>query len=628
MKLPSTNIEMNNILLAIAVIGFVALSSCNKAMEKDDLSKFDPGFVFADSTLVQLNLDNLYDNNLPLWGGQNTGSALSGVQTALSEEGSGTNVFMYGTMSFGTDEPKDFGVSLNTNNTQPSNNWGKIRQINRFLQSIDQSPLPQYTRNKFKAQALFFRAFRYWDLVRIYGGVPLVLIPLDGVGEAARQAALLPRNKTSECFDQMVKDLDSAMLYLPGKWPASTDWGRITRGAAAALKGRILLYYASPLFNPTDDQTRWQAAYNANLQAKQILDASGFGLNNNYKTMWFTEVNNPEAVMVTGYNNSTTDQGKKNNGWDKSCRPQYLSGNAANLPTWELVSSYPMKDGKPAGSSSKYPYYDSLFYKNRDPRFDATIAYNGCNWPLDGNANLRVWTYYETASKSTEANASGTGFYCRKAVSEGTFTYGDPQYSGTDWMEIRYAEVLLNLAESAVGVNKIAASDEGYTGITAVRKRAGIEAGSDNLYGLTAGMTRAQLFDAILNERKIEFAFEGKRFWDLYRWKRNTDLNGWYRNRLRIVLRTGSGIPTAAQLKDVANSNFRDVQNLDNMMSNYFTTIRNNNHDASNSTTKLDGQAINFQAQYYFFPIPLAAISNNPNLVQNNNWGGGFDPLQ
>jgi hypothetical protein len=455
-----------------------------------------------------------------------------------------------------------------------------------------------------------------------------VLAPLEGVGEAARDSALLPRNKTSECFAQMVSDLDYAIANLPGKW-GSTDWGKITKGAAAAFKGRVLLYYASPMFNPSDLTARWQAAYDANLQAKTILDANGYGLNTNYKTMWFTEVNNPEAVMVTSYNTSSGDQQKKNNGWDKSCRPQYLNGSGSNTPTWELVRSYPMKDGKmPGDATGSFVYYDTLFYKNRDPRFDATIAYNGCTWPLDGNANLRLWTYYETSTKSTEANASNTGFYCRKAVSEGTFTFGDPQYSGTDWMEIRYAEVLLNLAESAVGIGKLATSDEGYAGIIAVRKRAGITAGASNLYGLSAGMTRAQLFDAVLFERKIEFAFEGKRFWDLYRWKRMSDLQGWYRNRLRIVLRTGAGIPTAAQLKDPTSSSYRDVQNLDNMMANFFTTIRNNNHDASNSTTKLDTNPINFLPSYYFFPIPMQAITNNPNLAQNNNWGGSFDPVQ
>jgi starch-binding outer membrane protein, SusD/RagB family len=620
--------KRNNILLLLLVL--IIATSCKKVLDKSLLSNLTPDLLFSDSTLVQLNMDNIYDNNLPLWGGQNTSSVLSGTQPQLSEEGQATgNKYMEGTMSYGTDEPKDYGTALNTNNTQPTTNWGKIRQLNTFISSVEASSLPDYTKRKFIAQAEFFRAFRYWDLVRIYGGVPLVLTSLNGVGNAARDSALLPRNSTTECFAQMVSDLDYAIANLPGKWAASTDWGKITSGAAAAFKGRVLLYYASPMFNPNDLASRWQAAYDANIQAVNILTANGFKLNTNYKTMWFTEVNNTEAVMVTSYNTSTVDQTKKNNGWDKSCRPSYLNGSGSNVPTWELVSSYPMKDGKmPGDITSAYLYSDSLFYKNRDPRFDATIAYNGCTWPLDGNANYRLWTYYETSSRSTESSASNTGFYCRKAVSENAMPLGDPKYSGTDWMEIRYAEVLLNLAESAVGIGKIATSEEGYQGIVAVRKRAGILAGSNNLYGLNPSMSRSELFDAILFERKIEFAFEGKRFWDLYRWKRMSDLQGWYRNRIRILLKTGTGIPTATQLKDPTNANYRDVQNLDNMMANYFTTIRNDNHDNSNSTTKLDTNPINFLPTYYFFPIPLAAITNDPNLMQNNNWGGSFDPLQ
>jgi len=106
------------------------------------------------------------------------------------------------------------------------------------------------------------------------------------------------------------------------------------------------------------------------------------------------------------------------------------------------------------------------------------------------------------------------------------------------------------------------------------------------------------------------------------------ECQGWYRNRLRILLKTGSGIPTAGALKDAASTSYRDIQNLDSMMTKFFTTVRNNNHDNSNSTTKLDTNPINFLSSYYFFPVPLAAITNNPNLKQNNNWSGTFDPLQ
>src|SRR4030095_8697608 len=207
---------MKSLIKYTLIAGVIGASACTKVLDKTDLSKLEPDLVFNDSALVQLNMDNLYDNNLPLWGGQNTGSTLSGPQPHLSEESQTSgNKYMEGTMSYGTDEPRDYGISLNTNNTQPSNNWGKIRQINGFIQQMEASPLPYYTKRKFIAQARFFRAFRYWDLVRIYGGIPIVLIPLDGVGAESREDALLPRNKTTECFNQIVQDLNFAIDNLP-----------------------------------------------------------------------------------------------------------------------------------------------------------------------------------------------------------------------------------------------------------------------------------------------------------------------------------------------------------------------------------------------------------------------------
>jgi hypothetical protein len=620
----------------IPIIGALALGACNKVLDKQNLNRLTPELVFSDSTLVEMNLQVLYDQNLPAWGGQCTGSSLSGIQSQFTEEGynTSTNAILEGNVTLGSSEPLDYGNSLSKNN-----NWGFIRSLNVFIKGVEESKLPDYTKAKFIAQARFWRAFRYWDLVRIYGGVPLVLEPLDGVGDEAKQAALLPRNSTSDCFKQISADLDYAIANLPAKWTQKGDMGKITSVAAAAMKGRALLYYASPQFNPTDLQERWQAAYDANLKAKQLADAAGYGLNASYKNMWFTEAPtfNPEAIMVTMYNTTDGDQQKKNNGYDNSTRPKYLgTGGGSNQPSWEMVKSYPMKDGKmPGDVTSKYSYADQLFYKNRDPRFDATIAYNGCIWSINGNANYRLWTYfeYDSAHKkwvSTEPSGqSNTGFYCRKAISEGTFTNNDPAYSGTDWIEIRYAEILLNLAESAVGINKTGQSDEGYAGLIAVRKRAGIEAGADNLYGLAAGMSRSDLFKAILFERRIEFAYEGKRFWDLRRWKiYESTLNGWQRNKIYIQLNANPGTPGPTAFKNPASPQYRDVTDLDLAYTTYFTVTVNNNPTVKNNVTTIDTKKINWQPTYYFFPIPLSAINNDPNLQQNNNWGGTFDPLQ
>ena len=181
-----------------------------------------------------------------------------------------------------------------------------------------------------------------------------------------------------------------------------------------------------------------------------------------------------------------------------------------------------MADGKSiVGNASYNPV---LFYKNRDPRFYKTFAYNGATWKYAENTNFKQWTYswYSKAptvdlpnpDKFTESTPNSSGIYLRKATNETASNATSFQYSGTDYMEMRFAEVVLNLAESAIGVNKLT---EGKTLIESIRKRAGITIG-DGHYGLADVTSRDQHFAAVLNERKIEFAYENKLFYDLRRW--------------------------------------------------------------------------------------------------------------
>ncbi|UOQ51086.1 RagB/SusD family nutrient uptake outer membrane protein [Hymenobacter cellulosivorans] len=273
------------------------------------------------------------------------------------------------------------------------------------------------------------------------------------------------------------------------------------------------------------------------------------------------------------------------------------------------MKAFPMLDGKKPGQSTKYAYSDQLFFKNRDPRFNKTIAYNGTSWPLNGDTGYRLWTYYR-GNSSVEPTASRTGFYTRKAI-DSRLSPAQAQFAGTDWIEIRYAEVLLNLAESACGVGNIA---EAYTQLKALRQRAGIEAGDGN-YGLQAGMSRAQMFEAILYERQIELALEGKRFWDLRRWKKmESVLNGKKRTGVTITL------------KSTAPANFatiRDGLSLDQVYTDYFEVIKFKDLDTRYTA------GIKWKPEYYFFAIPQQALDNNPQLKQNLLWpSGSFDPVQ
>ena len=603
--------------LVLAVIASALLfSSCKKVLDKQDLQHSTFQQVYNDSVTAVLSLNYIYAANQPGWYGNGPTSFIGSIGPGnLTEENQSDNIVVKGTVT--QESVGDIGTS-----NSASGNYGRIRTINQFLVDVNSGKLDAPVKRRFTAQALFWRAFRYFDFVKIYGGVPLVLTPLPVVGDAAKQAALLPRASTSATFGQIVADLDTAIKYLPVKW-SSGDYGRVTKGAAQAYLGRVLLTWASPQFNPNNDQSRWQAAFDANTAAIATLSGNGWGLYPKWDyTMWTTEgPSNPEAVLVTEYNTFSDDIGMSNEGYTNSTLPKYIgTTGGSNQPTWDIVQAFPMADGSAPGTSTKYTYDPQTFYKNRDPRFYQTIAYNGCAWPVPGNANFRLWTYYYyskangSATKSTELSASNTGFYCRKAV-DPSISVDNLVYAGTDWQEIRYAEVLLNQAECAAELGHLAQGQEAYVNLIAVRQRAGIEAGTDGLYGLQANMDHDQMISAIMLEREIEFAFEGKRYWDLRRRELlESTFNGKERNGLTIVLNNNSSasdylLPTRDQMA---------AASLDSVYHNFFKL----------TAKPLDKYQINFQPADYFFGMPTNTINNDPNIQQNNTWGGTFDPLK
>ena len=610
------------LIITAACAASVWLSSCKKVLNKSDLGTFTAAQVYNDSTTATLSINYVYSQNQPSWFG-NSGGNVSGTLNTLADEQYGDNAYVKGTVTIET--VGDIGTSNASNNA-----YGKIRTINTFIRDINAGTLPVDVKNRFAAQAYFWRAYRYFELVKIYGGVPLVLKPLDEVGDDARAAALLPRNTTTQTFTQIVSDLDTCIKYLPGHWPKPDDYGRITSGAAAAFLGRVLVTWASPQYNTSNDISKWQAAYDANTNAVNILKANGFGLYPKWDpSMWTTEKangdgtpSNPEAVLVTEYNRANTDIGQNNTTYPLSCIPKSLGGGGSNQPTWDLARAFPMKDGKDT-LTSKYTYNVQTFYKDRDPRFAQTIAYNGCVWPLLGNNNQRIWTYYyysdknkTTTTKSTESSASGSGLYLRKAV-DPTLSLTDLSVAGTDWIEIRYAEVLLNQAEAAAEIGHLGSTQEAYANLVAIRKRAGIEAGTDNMYGLTAGMNHDQMINAIMKERQIELAFEGKRYWDLRRRKLlESTLNINVKRRSGVVVTLNNNNSYTDYI--AATRDASAASSLDNLYTTSFKV----------TTKTLDTYNINVQPADYFFGIPTNAIKNNVNLQQNNTWGGPFDPLQ
>jgi hypothetical protein len=570
-------------LIPVILLGFT-LFSCHKILDKKDLSSVNQQDVWNDLDLATAYVNRIYAQDLPEW---------STTWSNYSDESGGGGDHMYGQL---TENSVDYWP------------YDHLRDINVLLANIDQGSLSSANKELLKGQAYFFRAWLYFQMVIRYGGVPLILKP-----EKLSDDLLVQRAPTSVCMQQIVADLDSAIADLPVIDAASGENdGHIHKGTALAVRGRVLLYYASPQFDPDQTATgRWQAAYNANKAAMDYLEAHGFGLYGDFAGIWTNEMNKGD-IFVRRYQYSP-DNDMSYSHWAAATRPLDASqgSTGGNRPTLEMVNAFPMKDGKAAGDpTSAYQYDPDYFWKNRDPRFKETIAYNGSLWELSGESGRIEWTY----AGGEQNNPTPSGFYCRKAVDESQ----DPieaYESSTDWVEIRFAEVLLNFAESADETGK---PTEAYPELVAIRKRAGIDPGTDNLYGLKAGMDQAEMLDAIMNERRIEFAFEGKRYWDLRRRRLfGKLLNGTRREGYTIALK----IPEA-QWNNLRNTTSSpDMLNLlDQHYTDYFS------HTVKQLDTQFD---INWPDNYYFFAIPSKYLELDSKLEQTNGWDGGtFDPLK
>ncbi|MDR2773841.1 MAG: RagB/SusD family nutrient uptake outer membrane protein [Tannerella sp.] len=566
------NKNIKNIILSGTLMAFISIS-CADVLDKNNLSAVTEYDVWNDGLYAKAFLDKLCRDNLPAWD-----SGLSGN----SDESEGANSIMYGQLT-----------------TSSINHWpyDQIRNINILLSNVNKGAIEPETQAILKAQALVLRAWRYFEMVRRYGGVPMIMEPQDINGDL-----YVTRTKTSECIRLIVKDLDEAADVLPWKWTGE-DAGRITKAAAIALKARVLLYWASPQFNPESNQERWNEAYTANKYAKEELEKNGYGLYESFEQLWFEEMNK-EAVFVQRYQ----DPGR-NHYWDSGTRPYEPGVNYApsHHPTLELVESFPMKDGS---SISESPDYDpAKYWLNRDPRFAQTIAYNGCVWELPNATGtrmldkVRLWTF-----SGYEANApSPTGFYFRKACNP---TYGAYEIfrSSTDWIEIRYAEVMLNYAECAAEIGQF---DEAYAMLKQIRQRAGILSGNNNLYGLKAGMTKVEMIKTIMLERKVEFAAEGKRYWDLRRRKLfDNELNGKRRHRIYSTLL-------------ISMDDFINLKDNVDWNQDYFIYFE----DTIDEIDKTN--VINFRDNYYFYAIPNTHIERNSKLEQTQGWDNGtFNPLE
>jgi hypothetical protein len=571
--------------------------------------------IWNDVGAVTQFIDKGYDLMMPGW------PTPGGIHNSSDELNNSNASFLYG--QFTDNSVTDIAAS----NSITGNRYFDIRRCNVGIDGINAGNMSEANKRVRKGELFFFRAMVYFNLVRLYGGVPLVLNAQDLVNDELN----IPRSKTSVCIDQISKDLDSAGMFLPATWPTSQS-GRITKGAAFALKGKVLMYWASPQFNPSNDVTRWERAYTACKAAYDTCVANGNVLYSNYANIFVDEsAANREVMLVRKHDAISVSPGRGTNN-EYVTRPRSettgLAGGGSNQPTWNLVQAYTMSNGLPISATGS-GYNSTLFWLNRDPRFQATIAYNGAAWPLSNNVARKQWNY--TGVLDEGAGLTQTGFYCKKlcnpAISAVQTQYNSNSGggSGMDWIEMRFAEVIINLAECA---NETGRMVDAKNMIRLIRQRAGIVVGTQD-FGLGLATTAAQMRDLIMNERMVEFAMEGKRTHDLRRTRRLHLLTGTTRQGIRWVPRlpylAGTGTDaTRIYLDRIYPAGFRprDTANLNNpaVYAAMFTT----------SFVNLDAtQPISIPTTYYFYPLPNFFRQSSFVLEQTMGWPGGtFDPLQ
>ncbi|PHN02443.1 hypothetical protein CRP01_32190 [Flavilitoribacter nigricans DSM 23189 = NBRC 102662] len=595
---------------------FILLTGCSKVLDKYDLNVVDDR-IWEDEGQAILYLNNLYEDNMP--------PMSLGANDAYSDETFSSSQaitdLLYGF----------FGASdIDAVQALHRDNYRLIRQINICIEGLERSSLDEEVKRPILGQALFFRAWRYWEMVKLHGGIPMVNRVQDPFLEADLNVA---RSRTGESVDLIVADLDLAIDYLPVEWSLDRDRGRITSGAAAAFKGRVLLNWASPLFNRGNDLSRWQRAYDANTQAVDLLGQMSVprALHPDFSTIFTVDVlNNTEAVLYRRFDPGAGAD--YTSGWEGRVRPPSGGGSGSSTPTWELVQAFPMQNGKHI-EDPESGYDPTYYWRDRDPRFYATVAFNGSEWEMNGREMTHQWTYIRNIHENNRSPA--TGFYNRKATNP-EIPQENISMTGTDWHEIRYAEVLLNLAECA---NELDNRSEALELVGRIRQRAGIDAGDGN-FGIAASVSKEDLRELIMIERQVEFAFENKRYWDLRRrlMFRNDlgryvkKLNGTQRHGLLIepaspwderILDADSPYRGWRRIDTVVLFNHVDIEDAESYNS-YFNTETRVLESLIGGTT----QSLNYLDLYDFFAVPSSFLQSAPLVEQTNGWvNGSFDPL-
>lgn len=577
--------RIHNIIKTVCLAGSLALlSACEDWLEIEPKDRFGDTTVWGSEENADMFLNDIY-NQLPHLNNETQNLDQYSDNSYVGAEWMNARTTIYtGALSPTSwiPGPWDMWKWGRQNNDDAKGQYERIRSCNLFITKVTESDFSAEYKKERLAEARFLRAWFYHYLWMAYGGVPIITEVLDN---NVSTDIFYPRETAQKTFEFIDKELDEIKDDLPPRRSGS-DLGRASKGAILTLKGWVELFHASELRNPGKDKKRWEAAA---ATLKDVIDLQVYHLQPTILDLW-TEATNNNDEVIFDFQMSKQNGGRR----EGLFGPVFVKGVQSSWgnmqPTQELVDDYCMANGLPITDPAS-GYNKNNPYKNREKRFYQSILYDGSMWQGEEIITRVGVGSPNEIDTSSDSDVTNTGYYTRKTIDESVNGADNLQMSNgmANYIFFRYADVLLMYAEAS-----LEAGDKP----TAIEYLDMVRTRGDNMPSIgdtyPQGITENQLREIIRRDRRIELAFEDKRWWDILRWKICDGENG-------------------VMNKPIGGMKIEDTNGDGVWEYNY--------HEVGKRT---------FLPRMYYQPIPQYVIDKNPVIRERNGgedgWVNGQNP--
>lgn len=577
--------RIHNIIKTVCLAGSLALlSACEDWLEIEPKDRFGDTTVWGSEENADMFLNDIY-NQLPHLNNETQNLDQYSDNSYVGAEWMNARTMIYtGALSPTSwiPGPWDMWKWGRQNNDDAKGQYERIRSCNLFITKVTESDFSADYKKERLAEARFLRAWFYHYLWMAYGGVPIITEVLDN---NVSTDIFYPRETAQKTFEFIDKELDEIKDdLLPRR--SGSDLGRASKGAILTLKGWVELFHASELRNPGKDKKRWEAAA---ATLKDVIDLQVYHLQPTILDLW-TEATNNNDEVIFDFQMSKQNGGRR----EGLFGPVFVKGVQSSWgnmqPTQELVDDYCMANGLPITDPAS-GYNKNNPYKNREKRFYQSILYDGSMWQGEEIITRVGVGSPNEIDTSSDSDVTNTGYYTRKTIDESVNGADNLQMSNgmANYIFFRYADVLLMYAEAS-----LEAGDKP----TAIEYLDMVRTRGDNMPSIgdtyPQGITENQLREIIRRDRRIELAFEDKRWWDILRWKICDGENG-------------------VMNKPIGGMKIEDTNGDGVWEYNY--------HEVGKRT---------FLPRMYYQPIPQYVIDKNPVIREQNGgedrWVNGQNP--